>query len=62
MLLGELVAFEVFGAITFDIVASSRGNIGDDSEVTCGIVVSSRKGKGDGRLVDDRAIFSAMTP
>ena len=52
----------VFGAITVDIVASNRGNIGDDGEVTCGIVVSSRKGKGDGRLVDGITIFGAMTP
>ena len=40
----------VSNAITFDIVTSRKWDIDDDSEVTCGIVVSSRKGRGDGRL------------
>ena len=40
----------VSNAITFDIITSRKWDIDDDSEVTCGIVVSSRKGRGDGRL------------
>ena len=40
----------VSNAITFDIVTSRKWDIDDDSEVTYGIVVSSRKGRGDGRL------------
>ena len=35
-------------AITFNIVGSRRGDIIDDDEVTCGVVVSLREGRGDG--------------
>ena len=51
----------VAGAITFDIVGSRRRDISDDGEVTCGVVVSSREGRGDGRLVDSGVVFGIVT-
>ena len=51
----------VAGAITSDIVGSMRGNISDDGEVTCGVVVSSREGKGDARLVDSGVVSGVVT-
>nr|CAN73199.1 hypothetical protein VITISV_014080 [Vitis vinifera] len=47
-------------AITFNIVGSRRGDIIDDDEVTCGVVVSSREGRGDGRLVDSGVVSGVV--
>ena len=49
------------GIITSGIVDLSKGDISDDGEVTCGVVVSSIQGRGDGRLVDSRAVFGVVT-
>nr|CAN61542.1 hypothetical protein VITISV_008488 [Vitis vinifera] len=51
----------VSSAITFDIVALRRGDIGDDGEVTCGVVVSSRDSRDDGKLVDGGVVSSVIT-
>ena len=51
----------VAGAITFDIVGLRREDISDDGEVTCGVVVSSREDKCDGRLVDSGVVFGLGT-
>ena len=51
----------VSSAITFDIMALRRGDIGDDGEVTCGVVVSSRDGKDDGKLIDGGVVSSVIT-
>ena len=47
-------------AITFNIVGSRWGDIIDDDEVTCGVVVSSREGRGDGRLVDSGVVSGVV--
>ena len=47
----------VAGAITFDIVGLRREDISDDGEVTCGVVVSSRDGRDDGKLVDGGVVL-----
>ena len=51
----------VADAITSNIVGSRRGDISDDGEVTCGVVVSSREGKGDARLVDSGVVSGVVT-
>ena len=43
----------VTGAITSDIMGTRRGDIGDDDEVTYGIVVSIGRNTGDSRAVSD---------
>ena len=54
-------AIMVAGAITSGIVGSRIGDISDDGEVTCGVVVSSREGKGDARLVDSGVVSGVVT-
>ena len=54
-------AVMVAGAITSGIVDLSKGDISDDGEVTCGVVVSSREGRGDGRLVDSGVVSGIVT-
>ena len=51
----------VSGVITSNIVALRTEDIGDDDEVTCGVVVSSTEGRGDGRLVDGREVSGIVT-
>ena len=42
-------------------MGSNRGDIIDDGEVACGVVVSSREGRGDGRLVDSGVVSGIVT-
>ena len=49
------------GAITSDIMGTRRGYVSDDDEVTYGIVVSSREGRGNRRLVDSGVVSSVVT-
>ena len=49
------------GAITSDIMGTRRGYVSDDDEVTYGIVVSSREGRGNSRLVDSGVVSSVVT-
>ena len=49
------------GAITSNIMGTRRGYVSDDDEVTCGIVVSSREGRGNSRLVDSGVVSSVVT-
>ena len=49
------------GAITSDIMGTRRGDVSDDDEVTYGIVVSSREGRGNSRLVDSGVVSSVVT-
>ena len=51
----------VVDAITSYIVGSRIGDISDDGEVTCGVVVASREGKGDARLVDSGVVSGVVT-
>ena len=51
----------VAGAITSYIMGSRRDDISDDGEVTCGVVVSSREDRGDGRLVDSVVVSGVVT-
>lgn len=51
----------VFSAMTYDREAFRKCDISEDGEVACGIVVSRRECRGDGRLVDGEIVFGAMT-
>ena len=58
---GEMTSSVVVSdAITYDIVALRRKDIGDNSEVTCGVVVSLREGRGDGRFIIESDVNLAL--
>ena len=52
----------VFGATIYDMMTFKKEDIGDDSEVACGLVVSKREGRGgNGRLVNGRTVSHVVT-